>query len=94
MKELDREKHKSHNLIIKATENCLTHPLNVSEFDPSDDTMLHVVVEVNDINDNAPKFLKRVFTGGVTTDADFGTEFMQIKVIESQEFYYFPIYFK
>lgn len=35
---------------------------------------------MNDINDNPPRFVKRVFTGGVTTEADFGTEFMQVKV--------------
>lgn len=42
--------------------------------------MLRVIVFVNDINDNAPQFVKEVFTGGVTTDADFGTEFMQVRV--------------
>lgn len=45
-----------------------------------DDSLLKVFVFVNDINDHAPEFIKRVFTGGVTTEADFGTEFMLIKV--------------
>lgn len=45
-----------------------------------DDSLLKVLIFVNDINDNAPEFVKRVFTGGVTTEADFGAEFMQIKV--------------
>lgn len=49
-------------------------------FDPKDDTLLRVIVKVTDINDNPPHFVKKVFTGGVTTEADFGTEFMQVTV--------------
>lgn len=49
-------------------------------FDPKDDTLLRVIVKVQDINDNPPHFVKKVFTGGVTTEADFGTEFMQVTV--------------
>jgi hypothetical protein len=80
VKELDREIRDSYALLIKATEDCIHLPENQSSFDPSDDTLLQVIVTVNDINDNAPRFVKRVFTGGVTTEADFGTEFMQVKV--------------
>jgi hypothetical protein len=80
VRELDREIHQSHTLLVKATEDCIHSPANQSIFDPSDDTLLQVTVTVNDINDNAPRFMKRVFTGGVTTEADFGTEFMQVKV--------------
>jgi len=79
-KELDREARDSYTLLVKATEDCIHSPANQSMFDPSDDTLLQVIVTVNDINDNAPRFVKRVFTGGVTTEADFGTEFMQVKV--------------
>lgn len=61
-------------------ENCDTVPSNESIFDESDDTMLKIIVTVNDINDNPPKFMNDVFTGGVTTDADFGTQFMNVKV--------------
>lgn len=68
-------------LIIKATENCETVPRNETTFDKTDATLLQVVIKVNDINDNAPQFLKDVFTGGVTTEADFGTQFMHVKVI-------------
>ncbi len=49
-------------------------------FDSKDDTLLRVIVKVIDINDNPPHFVKKVFTGGVTTEADFGTEFMQVTV--------------
>lgn len=66
---------------MKASEDCLHSPPPLSQgFIQDDDSLLKVLVFVNDINDNAPEFVKRVFTGGVTTEADFGTEFMQIKV--------------
>lgn len=86
LKELDREQADTHLLIVKASEDCITSP-KIDQpviFDPHDDTMLRVVIKVNDINDNSPKFVKKVFTGGVTTESDFGTEFMQIKVIIMQ----------
>lgn len=55
-------------------------PSSNQDFSQDDDSLLKVLVFVNDINDHAPKFVKSIFTGGVTTEADFGTEFMQIKV--------------
>lgn len=79
-KELDREEYDEHVLLVKATEDCLHTPANESFFDETDDTLLKVVIKVIDINDHPPRFVKRVFTGGVTTSADFGTEFMRVKV--------------
>lgn len=51
-------------------------------FDPKDDTLLRVILKVQDIDNNAPHFIKKVFTGGVTTtiEAEFGTEFTQVTV--------------
>jgi cadherin 23 len=77
---LNREIQEVYELIIKASEDCNTIPNNQTTFDEMDDTLLKVIIIVNDINDNAPKFINKMFTGGVTTDADFGTEFMQVKV--------------
>lgn len=78
---LDREEADMHFLVVQASEDCVSPPLvNNSLLDHRDNTMLRVIVFVNDINDNAPQFVKEVFTGGVTTDADFGTEFMQVRV--------------
>lgn len=37
-------------------------------------------VTVRDVNDNPPIFTRKIFTGGVTTEADFGIEFMHVKV--------------
>ncbi|XP_071565121.1 cadherin-23 [Temnothorax nylanderi] len=80
---LDREQQEEHVLLIKATEDCKTVPENETTFDKTDATLLQVVVRVDDINDNAPQFIKDVFTGGVTTEADFGTQFMHVKAIDA-----------
>lgn len=48
----------------------------------SDSTLIRVLVQVQDINDNPPKFVKKIFTGGVSTSADFGTEIMALKAID------------
>lgn len=77
---LDREEKEIHLLLIKATEDCTKQPRNESFFDSSDDTQLKVIVKVLDVNDNAPQFIHRVFTGGVSTATSFGTTFMEVKV--------------
>lgn len=83
MKPLDREAKDTYEIIVKATEDCNTVPSNLTNFDKEDETTLKVVIKLIDVNDNAPKFTSKVFTGGVTTDADFGTEFMQVKAIDA-----------
>ncbi|KAG5330839.1 CAD86 protein, partial [Acromyrmex heyeri] len=80
---LDREQQEEHVLLIKATEDCKTMPENQTMLDKTDATLLQVIVKVDDINDNAPQFIKDVFTGGVTTEADFGTQFMHVKAIDA-----------
>lgn len=80
---LDREKKDSYTLLVKATEDCLKTPKTQMFFDSSDDTQLKVIVNVTDVNDNAPKFTRRVFTGGVSTATSFGTKFMTTKVTKA-----------
>ncbi|XP_044002013.1 cadherin-23 isoform X2 [Aphidius gifuensis] len=82
VKKLDREQQDEYSLLIKATEDCNNVPANESFFEEDDDTLLKVTVKISDINDNPPKFTSDVFTGGVTTEADFGTQFMFIKAID------------
>lgn len=48
----------------------------------SDATLVRVLVIVQDINDNPPKFFSKIFTGGVSTSADFGTEIMTLKAFD------------
>lgn len=50
-----------------------------------DSTMVRVRVRVLDINDNPPKFSTKVFTGGITTSADFGTQFMRVEATDPDE---------
>jgi hypothetical protein len=59
-----------------------------------DNTLVRILVHVQDINDNAPQFVSKIFTGGVTTSTDFGTQFMHVAAIDkdagenAQVFYY------
>lgn len=43
-----------------------------------DGTLVQVHIAVLDINDNAPAFASKVFTGGLTTTTDFGAEIMHV----------------
>lgn len=58
--------------------NYIQEGQTVDQILTNDSTLVKVTVNVDDINDNAPQFESSVFTGGVTTEADFGTAFMQI----------------
>ncbi|CAG9863718.1 unnamed protein product [Phyllotreta striolata] len=82
---LDREKQDTHLLLVKASEDCNRSPKSQSFFDSDDDTQLKVVVKVLDVNDNPPKFQRRVFTGGVSTATSFGTKFMQVQAEDADE---------
>lgn len=85
-KPLDREKQSQYTLIVQATNDCMREPRPVARFDPKDNSLLQVLINVIDVNDNPPKFLKSVFTGGVTTESDFGTVFMSVKVSRAEKF--------
>ncbi|XP_047739893.1 cadherin-23 [Hyalella azteca] len=78
VKPLDREELEQHVLIVQASEDCVKEPPQVPEFDATDDTLLKVIVNVNDVNDNSPKFLKKVFTGGISTESAFGFEVLEL----------------
>jgi hypothetical protein len=41
-------------------------------YDANDISLLKVKVIVQDVNDNAPKFLKKFYQIGVTSDTDYG----------------------
>ena len=78
LRQLDREQQSAHILIIKATEDCTLVPEPVAEFDPEDNTLLNLVINVEDENDNRPVFDRRLFTAGVSSDFSYGTSFMTV----------------
>ncbi|CAH1646513.1 unnamed protein product [Spodoptera littoralis] len=82
-KPLDREQKSEYSLTILASEDCVTKPKYDEEVDGVSTLKVHVII--NDVNDNAPKFVSNIFTGGITTEADFGIEFMNVKAIDLDE---------
>ncbi|KAH8293460.1 hypothetical protein KR054_000643 [Drosophila jambulina] len=57
-----------------------------SQHDPeADSTIVKVKVRVLDINDNPPRFRSKIFTGGITTNADFGLKFMRVEATDADE---------
>lgn len=58
---------------------------DVNEDSTEDNTLVRIFVNVQDINDNRPVFVSKIFTGGVTTSTDFGTKFMQIRAIDRDD---------
>ena len=81
---LDRELRSNYHLIIKATEECV-NPLDEDEvFDANitDSSLLKINIFVNDVDDNPPEFIERVFTGGISTDNDYGTALMTVQAID------------
>ena len=94
----DRFKHSQNMLYdVENSTESMEHFLEMEEFDTTaepielvtnsflvaeDNTLVKIIVKVNDINDNRPEFISKIFTGGVATTADFGTQFMQVKAID------------
>ncbi|XP_064550681.1 cadherin-23 [Drosophila montana] len=61
-------------------------PLDTPQHPPKvDSTIVCVLVRVLDINDNPPKFRSKIFTGGITTNADFGLSFMRVEASDPDE---------
>lgn len=79
---LDREVKSNYTLIVQAANDCFKVPPRVDRFDAKDNSLLQVLVGVRDVNDNPPRFLKRIFSGGMTTDTDYGQVFMTIKAVD------------
>lgn len=66
-------------------ENLIREGVSIEEILEEDNTLVKVAVYVEDINDNSPVFESKVFTGGVTTETDFGTPFMQIRAVDADQ---------
>lgn len=54
-----------------------------SQLVADDATLVRVIVYVKDINDNPPRFVQKIFTGGVATSADFGSEIMAVRAVDA-----------
>lgn len=74
-----------HSRNLRHVSDDFVKPLTVDEILMSDSTIVRVLVSILDINDNAPEFTSRVFTGGVTTSADFGSKFMKVEAIDRDD---------
>ncbi|XP_017143334.1 cadherin-23 [Drosophila miranda] len=62
------------------------HPGEADQPPPEgDSTIVRVLVRVLDINDNPPRFRSKIFTGGITTNADFGLKFMRVEATDADE---------
>ena len=83
---MDREFRDKYELVIKATEHCycldektnkklLDSPectfLN-NNYEPNDTTQFMVNIFLDDINDNPPKFNKKFYQIGITSEVEFG----------------------
>ncbi|CAH4029361.1 unnamed protein product [Pieris brassicae] len=82
-KPLDREQKSNYTLTVLASEDCLNEPKYNAHTDATSTLTVHIYV--NDVNDNTPKFMSKIFTGGITTEADFGIEFMYVKATDLDE---------
>ena len=72
-----------HIIVVKAVDQCGgPEPAMTDFFDPADDSLLKVTVNVNDINDNPPVFTRKIFTGGITTETHFGAEVLRVSATD------------
>lgn len=51
----------------------------------ADGAVVRVRIQVLDINDNPPRFISPMFTGGITTNANFGANFMKVEAVDRDE---------
>jgi cadherin 23 len=75
---LDREERANYTLLVQASSDCLREPRLLNSREPGDRSVLRVLIRVRDVNDNAPRFAQKEFTGGVSTDARFGAACLQL----------------
>ncbi|KAK2717587.1 hypothetical protein QYM36_006383, partial [Artemia franciscana] len=76
-KTLDREFIAHFELRILASDDCKV-PSQINEA-----SILTVKILVLDENDNAPRFVRRIFTGGIVTNAVYGSEILTLKATDA-----------
>ncbi|KAI8521682.1 Cadherin-23 [Branchiostoma belcheri] len=84
-RDLDRETKPVHTLLIKATSDADYEVPRQRRrvIDVSDSSLQQLVIEVEDINDQPPRFTRKQYTAGVTVDAKYGSELIQVEAIDA-----------
>ncbi|XP_078579310.1 cadherin-23-like isoform X3 [Branchiostoma floridae x Branchiostoma japonicum] len=84
-RDLDRETKPVHTLLIKASSDADYQVPRQRRrvIDVSDSSLQQLVIEVEDINDQPPRFTRKQYTAGVTVDAKYGSELIQIEAIDA-----------
>ncbi|XP_028278698.1 cadherin-23 [Parambassis ranga] len=89
-KDLDREEIPAYTIIVKASSNRSWTPprgqraLQARALDPArDPSLLEVRIELEDINDQTPRFLKSEYTAGVAANAKVGSELIRVVAIDN-----------
>ncbi|CAH1247057.1 CDH23 [Branchiostoma lanceolatum] len=84
-RDLDRETKPVHTLLIKASSDpdYQVPRQRRRVIDVSDSSLQQLVIEVEDINDQPPRFTRKQYTAGVTVDAKYGSELIQIEAIDA-----------
>ncbi|XP_055358213.1 cadherin-23 isoform X2 [Betta splendens] len=90
LKNLDREEIPAYSLIIKASSNRSWTPprgqraARAKALDPAlDPSLLEVRIELEDINDQTPRFTKAEYTAGVASNAKVETELIKVLAIDN-----------
>ncbi|XP_049455634.1 cadherin-23 isoform X4 [Epinephelus fuscoguttatus] len=89
-KDLDREEIPVYSIIIKASSNRSWTPprgqraARAKALDPArDPSLLEVRIELEDINDQKPRFTKPEYTAGVAANAKVGSELIKVMALDN-----------
>ncbi|KAG7230099.1 hypothetical protein INR49_009819 [Caranx melampygus] len=89
-KDLDREEIPVYSIIIKASSNRSWTPprgqrgARAKALDPArDPSLLEVHIELEDINDQKPRFTKAEYTAGVAANAKVGSELIKVVAVDN-----------
>ncbi|KAA8590065.1 hypothetical protein FQN60_013999, partial [Etheostoma spectabile] len=88
LKDLDREEIPFYSIIIKASSNRSWTPPRgkraTQALDPAlDPSLLEVRIELEDINDQTPRFTKAEYTAGVAANAKVGSDLIKVIAIDN-----------
>ncbi|KAI8521628.1 hypothetical protein Bbelb_013820 [Branchiostoma belcheri] len=84
----DREAQASYTLVVKASNNASyvvpagNRRKRDIAYDPTDPTLQEVIIEIGDMNDEAPRFTKREYSAGITTQFQFGDAVTVVTAID------------